>query len=258
MSGFLGNLLFGKDYGGKQSKDLGKWSSQVATQYGSANAALLKQLGAIQKGYGNAHKALQLQGSLGTKAIMDQSKQSYAGNAQDATSRGLYGTTALDAANRGTGYATNDALAGLNAQLGQLGADLEMGQGQAEAGVYGNLAGVNQNYASVLAQLGLGELGGKQYGKQGGLLPALVQAAAIYAGSKSDRRLKRNIESVGMANGINIYEFEYLERDDLPEGRWRGVMADEVEGIPGAVSRGDDGFLMVDYSKLGFEMARVS
>ena len=54
---------------------------------------------------------------------------------------------------------------------------------------------------------------------------------------------------------MNLYEFSYRgERD-----RWRGVMADEVAEIrPDAVEERPDGFLMVDYGKLGFGMEAVN
>jgi len=41
-------------------------------------------------------------------------------------------------------------------------------------------------------------------------------------------------------------------------GRYRGVMADDVEHIPGVVTVGEDGYKRVNYSKLGFEMRRIS
>lgn len=50
-------------------------------------------------------------------------------------------------------------------------------------------------------------------------------AASIY----SDPRLKTNVERVGeLSDGLPIYEFDYLPNMGLPEGRFRGPMADEV------------------------------
>lgn len=175
------SFLMGKDYSGKQKADilgvLGPLKGQLGMQNAAAHAATLKQLGAIQQGYGAANKALQMQGALGTKSILDQSKQAYAQNIQSLQQRGLSNTTTLDAANRASGYATNDALSQLTAQLATLGGNLAIGQGQGEAGVYGQMAGLNQNYSSLLAQLGLAQLGATQnvqYGKQGGALPGLM------------------------------------------------------------------------------------
>jgi hypothetical protein len=65
----------------------------------------------------------------------------------------------------------------------------------------------------------------------------------------SDMRLKRDLVEVGrLANGIHLYRFRY----DWTEREYVGVMAQEVRKIvPGAVSTGPDGYLRVDYGKLG-------
>lgn len=69
----------------------------------------------------------------------------------------------------------------------------------------------------------------------------------------SDIRLKEDIKLVGKENGINIYEFKYKNK---PE-RYRGVMAQEVQEImPEAVIE-KDGFLAVDYDKIGIEFKEI-
>lgn len=75
-----------------------------------------------------------------------------------------------------------------------------------------------------------------------------VKAAAA-AGAFSDIRLKRDIERVGETpSGLPVYDFRYLWSDE----RHRGVMAHEaVEIFPDAVSYTDDGFAVVDYSRIG-------
>jgi hypothetical protein len=51
-----------------------------------------------------------------------------------------------------------------------------------------------------------------------------------------------------LPTGDRLYAFNYIW-DDV---RRVGVMAQEVrERVPAAVSQGDDGILVVDYSKLG-------
>ena len=73
----------------------------------------------------------------------------------------------------------------------------------------------------------------------------------------SDRRLKENVDLVGCdeETGLNIYEFNYIGDGK----RFRGVMADEVEKInPDAVETMDNGYMIVDYSKIGMEMTEVS
>jgi hypothetical protein len=63
----------------------------------------------------------------------------------------------------------------------------------------------------------------------------------------SDRRLKRNIVTIGKtAHGLSLYEYDIFDR------RERGVMADEVEHVvPAAVSTRPDGYKEVDYAMLG-------
>lgn len=79
-------------------------------------------------------------------------------------------------------------------------------------------------------------------------------AAKLYLGS--DIRTKENIELVGyLPNGLAIYEYEYKpefkDRKYFGHGRFRGVMAHEVEAVnPDAVITLDDGYKVVDYSKV--------
>lgn len=65
----------------------------------------------------------------------------------------------------------------------------------------------------------------------------------------SDIRLKRNITKLGdFANGLTAYCFRYLWNDVF----YVGVMAHEVQQqFPDAVVRGSDGYLRVNYSRLG-------
>lgn len=75
-----------------------------------------------------------------------------------------------------------------------------------------------------------------------------LQAASIYAKAGSDTRLKKDIVKVGeLPNGIGVYDFNYKTGGP----RYRGAMAQEVQHIvPEAVSQGENGYLMVDYSKI--------
>jgi len=69
-------------------------------------------------------------------------------------------------------------------------------------------------------------------------------------GRRSDIALKTHIELLGwFANGVGFYRFEYKGSDPTT---YVGVMAQEVQGVmPQAVSRGADGYLRVDYERLG-------
>jgi hypothetical protein len=51
-----------------------------------------------------------------------------------------------------------------------------------------------------------------------------------------------------LASGVPLYRYRYLWSDT----EFVGVMAQEVaEVVPEAVARGSDGFLRVDYNRLG-------
>jgi hypothetical protein len=65
----------------------------------------------------------------------------------------------------------------------------------------------------------------------------------------SDVRLKRDIALIDrLPNGLGLYRYRYLWSDQV----YVGVIAQEVEAIePNAVVRGEDGFLRVDYARLG-------
>jgi len=71
-------------------------------------------------------------------------------------------------------------------------------------------------------------------------------------GQPSDIRLKRDIAQVGeLDSGINLYRYRYLWSDTT----YVGVMAQEVaEVVPEAVLRGADGYLRVDYARLGLRL----
>lgn len=86
-----------------------------------------------------------------------------------------------------------------------------------------------------------------------------IECAIFSSGPKgntmgSDISLKENINLVGKSNsGINIYEFDYKDKK-FGFGRYRGVMAQEV---PQASLMSDEGYLMVDYSKIDVPFEEV-
>ena len=56
-----------------------------------------------------------------------------------------------------------------------------------------------------------------------------------------------------LGNGLELYRFRYKGSDDN-DTFYVGVMAQEVQKIdPSAVSRDRDGFLMVDYDRIGLK-----
>ena len=76
--------------------------------------------------------------------------------------------------------------------------------------------------------------------------------AAAQAGWISDVRLKDNVKLVGKSpSDINIYSFNYKGSKD----KYEGVLAHEV---PWASHTHDNGYLMVDYSKLDVDFRRIN
>jgi len=72
----------------------------------------------------------------------------------------------------------------------------------------------------------------------------------------SDLRLKNIIELVDCVNGINVYNFEYI---DKPGEIYRGVIAQELldtEFRESVIL--EDGYYKVDYSKLGIEFKKIN
>ena len=70
-------------------------------------------------------------------------------------------------------------------------------------------------------------------------------------GRRSDMRLKHDIVLLGrLDNGIGFYRFTY----NGGHRAYVGVLAQEVQAVmPAAVMRGQDGYLRVDYDKLGLK-----
>lgn len=83
--------------------------------------------------------------------------------------------------------------------------------------------------------------GGTDWGK-------VASTAATVASFFSDERLKNNIEPLGQENGHNIYEFSY---NGIPDKRYIGVMAQEVQKTNPEAVKEIDGYLAVDYNKIG-------
>tara|TARA_R110002020_G_scaffold7935_8_gene32607 strand:+ start:83 stop:1258 length:1176 start_codon:yes stop_codon:yes gene_type:complete len=81
----------------------------------------------------------------------------------------------------------------------------------------------------------------------------LGSAAGAYGQFASDVRIKENVKHVGVENGHNIYEFNYLEQPT----RYRGVMAQEVAAIQPDAVKEDNGILSVDYGAIGITLEVV-
>jgi hypothetical protein len=141
-----------------------------------------------------------------------------------------FGMAGLDTANKG--------LAGMNSGFGA-GGSMAGNMGNNAAGMF-NAQG---NYKN------------QQDSNQGEQQGAMLGAGATVAAAMimSDRRLKQDAVVVGWDATANLTLYEYAYKAH-PDERYRGVMADEVlVEHPEAVVFLPNGFMAVDYSKIGVE-----
>jgi len=205
----------------------------------------------MQQASGLAQAANRANVMTGTRMQADQM-----GYARKLDAAGL-GRGLAGASSAAYGGATNaGSQAGLNAQSsGQnyMG-NMAIGAGTIGSGQQMQISGLssvldNQTKSYINSQDSiLGDVGG-----------ALGGAAAAYT-AFSDRRLKENIEEVGVdqRTALTLYEFNYKKEVGDPDIRYRGVMADEVElSYPDAVGE-YNGFKTVHYAMLGIEMKEVA
>lgn len=132
------------------------------------------------------------------------------------------------------GYAAASDIAGIRTGKG----DIKYMTGQHKAGIETNAA----NAMAASRSTGINNLIGLV-----GAGARLIGAGAS-AGFWSDRRLKENIIKVGkLPSGLPVYTFNFKGHPET----YRGVMADEArELFPQAVGE-RDGYLTVDYSRIG-------
>ena len=72
----------------------------------------------------------------------------------------------------------------------------------------------------------------------------------------SDRRLKENIKLIGQSpSGLNVYSFEYKNKEKFGKGIYQGVMSDEVPSI--AVVKSKDGYDAVNYNMLDVKFKQI-
>ena len=224
----------------------------------SGRAASTENINSIMEaavGSAAANRARTAAEQLGWAKKMDAIALSQGQFGNQATSTGLAlnaGNQALNAgqttmANYGAmgnsmSQANQGALQGWN-QIGQLGVQ----KYQADVSAYNA-----QQQANAAGSAGFGSMVGTLGGI--GLRYALGGPGAVALGS--DIRTKENITVVGkLPSGLTIYEYEYKpafkDRKYFGHGKFRGVMAQEVEQIiPDAVFETEDGYKVVDYSKV--------
>lgn len=163
-----------------------------------------------------------------------------------ATGRGMQnmaGQTAATALNQGNSATTN---ANTGAQGG-------LGYGNFVGTGYGNVTNANSTIGS--GWMGLQNTSNQLNAQDSGFGSLLGTLGGAAITKYSDARLKENIEFEGEENGHEVYSFNYIGGKGLPEGRFIGVMAQNVMATnPDAVVIGEDGYLSVDYAKIGIEM----
>lgn len=149
-----------------------------------------------------------------------------------------------------------------NLDLAQQGQDLQNWQANQGAnnnwwnqitGMMNNAPGVNFNPAQnyVGNQIQGGENQQNNTNQQNASIANLIGLGASMI--PSDKRLKENIELVDNIDGVNVYEFDYIDKS-IGADRYRGVMAQEIEKeYPDAVVE-YSGFKMVDYNQLPVDM----
>ena len=142
------------------------------------------------------------------------------------------------------------------ARLAQQQQEAERAQLVTLANLFGGLAGLG---SSTQMQQTTSGYGSQVFG--GGPSPFMqgLQAAGTIGSMFSDIRLKTDIKRVGrLPNGLNVYTWEWNEEGkrvskDQPT---MGVIAQEVlEVLPEAVTKGSDGYLLVNYGKVLEEAA---
>lgn len=258
LGGLLGGLLAGKGPNLDAATSLYNQLAQSQQQnYIKAQGFQNLGLQALMKGYGTASKGIAAGGASAKTDARAVGDQAQAANQQSAINRGVYNTSTFDMGSRGISSDLARHLAAIDAATQQAQGGLEMQKAGAVANSYAGMAGLASNSSNQQANLfgPMAGLYGQMFQAQNkahsdsasGLGSTLGEIAGL-ASLFSDRRLKKNIKHVETRDGMRIYEYEYLDAA-LP-GTYRGVMADEVQHMPGIVSEGAGGYLTVDYYAL--------
>ena len=205
------------------------------------------------------------QADLGAAALLAGAKNTARRSARaegyaltDRAANALAGYPAMSAAASGQGAAM--AASGLNlANAGAAGVNAGYATGAQVAGQMGanatSMWGAQANYKAQQDQIAASS---DPFNTILGAAAGIGTQWALGSIKNSDRRLKTDIERVGVdeRTGLALYEFAYL--NDASGKRYRGVMADEVERFDrDAVIYDDLGFASVDYARLGIEMVEV-
>jgi hypothetical protein len=208
--------------------------SQMSSGQTSAGEALMRAQAANQTRQAAKDIGLQKQANVyNMYAGLPAQGNASTGIALGASGQGLAGGQAALGNYGATGGALNSAA---QTAMGGWNSVGQIGVGKYNADVNAATAAANASNASAA-----------------GLGSALGTGAALYLKAGSDIRIKQDIHPIGrLNNGVPFYAYQYKPeyRDTWGHGPQIGVMAHEVEHIPGAVSIHADGYKLVDYSKV--------
>jgi hypothetical protein len=255
----IGNEFSAEDIATQQANAEAAYMARLNPQFQQDEEALRSRL--INQGIGQGSQAYQremdafnqMKNDARTQAVL--AGQQYGGTAQQqALQRRNQGIQEYDAQRN----APLNEYIGLTSGTQITNPQFSQGGNQGTNPVdYANL--VNQNYQNQMAQYnakqassnnmmsGLFGLGGQALG---GFLGSNTGSAAV-AGLFSDERLKENIKHIGKENGFPIYEFNYI---NIPDKRFIGVMAQDVEKVmPEAIGE-SEGYKTVNYEMIGIRM----
>jgi hypothetical protein len=188
----------------------------------------------------------------------NQNLQNMLQSNQGLMQAGQFGLDALGNAQNlaQTGFGQGQLAGGLF--QGQEQAQLDANRAQFDEGLANRLAVLGQLTNNNASGQGFKSVAGVTPGAQQQSLASQLGGLALGAASAwkafSDTRMKENVSKIGeTATGLGVYSFEYKPefKDIAGHGSFVGVMAQEVEqAIPEAVSVADNGYMMVDYSKV--------
>ena len=196
------------------------------------------------------NQRLRAQGAAQVQSMEAQREQLIAQGAYQADITRMRGESAADMARRGGEASLQEMEMSRQATLLGIQMGQTSGANQALQQAYSN----QMTAATGLAGL-YGQQSAAQYGMAGQIYSgSMGMAGSYYGANTSDRRLKKNINKIGESpSGLNIYSFEFKD-SKYGEGRFQGVMSDEV---PQRLVKTIDGYDTVDYSKLDVEFKQI-
>ena len=225
--------------------------NQQASERAAASRGINPASGAAMAMQQQNMLGLSAQRAAGMTGARQQAEQLGFARRMDVTGlgRGLSGS-ALGA----YGAATGAGSAGLQTSMAPGGQYMQgMGQGASTIGSGRNM--LQSGLGNILSTQGQMYAAGMNQSDP--FMDAIGTGIGAYAGFKSDRRLKQDIELVGRDERTMLPLYEFAYKSD-PSRRFLGVMADEVEAyMPEAVGEGEDGYKFVNYAMLGIEMVEV-